>query len=158
MSNKKKGCCYWLCKCFNPKQETHHKKENEATIRNSSIIDNHANAHAHVQNPTAITNINRAEKNSKIISLPISKYNKNQHNYNSTIVTKIGVPSLASSTFFGFPHRSSMMRLLSAALRSCSFFNSSAAFFLRSNWRRKKIKLISFVQIFAKTIFSSDRT
>lgn len=42
------------------------------------------------------------------------------------------VPSLASSTFFGFPQRSSMMRLLSAAFLSCSFFNSSAAF-LRSN-------------------------
>lgn len=41
-------------------------------------------------------------------------------------------PSLASLRFLGLPQRSSMMRLRSAALRSCSFFNSSAAF-LRSN-------------------------
>ena len=43
-----------------------------------------------------------------------------------------GLPSLASSKFLGWPQRSSIMRRLSAALRSCSFFNSSAAF-LRSN-------------------------
>lgn len=45
---------------------------------------------------------------------------------------KSSLPSLALSKSFGLPHRSSMMRRRSAALRSCSFFNSSAAF-LRSN-------------------------
>lgn len=42
--------------------------------------------------------------------------------------------------FFGCPHRSSMIRLLSAALRSCSFFSSSAAFFLKSNYGPEKKK------------------
>lgn len=45
------------------------------------------------------------------------------------------LPSPASSMFFGCPHRSSMIRLLSAALRSCSFFNSSAAFFLNNSYK-----------------------
>lgn len=49
------------------------------------------------------------------------------------------LPSPASSMFFGCPHRSSIIRLLSAALRSCSFFNSSAAFFLKSNYTRTTI-------------------
>lgn len=44
------------------------------------------------------------------------------------------LPSLASSKFLGWPQRSSMMRRRSAALRSCSFFNSSAAFLRNSNW------------------------
>lgn len=44
----------------------------------------------------------------------------------------VHLPSLALLIFLGLPQRSSMMRLRSAALRSCSFFSSSAAF-LRSN-------------------------
>lgn len=48
------------------------------------------------------------------------------------------LPSPASSMFFGCPHRSSMIRLLSAALRSCSFFSSSAAFFLKSSCTRPR--------------------
>lgn len=44
------------------------------------------------------------------------------------------VPSFASLVFLGLPHLSSMIRLLSAALRSCSFFNSSAAFLRSSNY------------------------
>lgn len=47
-----------------------------------------------------------------------------------------GLPSLASSIFFGWPQRSSMMRLRSAAFLSCSFFNSSAAFFLNNNYEQ----------------------
>lgn len=35
---------------------------------------------------------------------------------------------------FGLPQRSSIMRLLSAAFLSCSFFNSSAAFLRSSNY------------------------
>jgi len=45
--------------------------------------------------------------------------------------TKFTVPSLASSKFLGFPQRSSITRLRSADFRSCSFFNSSAAFLRR---------------------------
>jgi hypothetical protein len=40
---------------------------------------------------------------------------------------------LASSMSWAVPQRSSMMRLRSAALRSCSFFSSSAAFLRSSN-------------------------
>ena len=59
-----------------------------------------------------------------------------------TIASRANLPSLASSKFLGWPHRSSMMRRLSAALRSCSFFNSSAAFLRSSNYKVEKKKKI----------------
>lgn len=47
-------------------------------------------------------------------------------------IEQIFLPWFKPSTDFAWPTRCSMMRLRSADLRSCSFFNSSAAF-LRSN-------------------------
>lgn len=61
----------------------------------------------------------------------------------------MNLPSLASSRSFALPHRSSMILLLSAALRSCSFFSSSAAFFLKSNW--KSIHVTINTKQFVKT-------
>lgn len=64
------------------------------------------------------------------------------------------LPSLAFSMDFGWPQRSSMIRLRSAALRSCSFFNSSAAF-LRSNNYTHRSKLNESID---KYFFPSSST
>lgn len=59
------------------------------------------------------------------------------------------IPSLASSTLFGLPHRCSMMRLRSAALRSCSFFNSSAAFLRSNNYLGRNIFWVLILRLLA---------
>lgn len=67
----------------------------------------------------------------------------------------INIPWLAPSTSFGLPQRSSMMRLRSAALRSCSFFNSSAAFLRSNNYSGKKMGFfLAKIRLFKSAVFS----
>ena len=71
----------------------------------------------------------------------------------SMYLERINLPSLASSKFLGWPHRSSMMRRRSAALRSCSFFNSSAAFLRSSNCLQKR-RPLSLMEILIIPFYS----
>jgi len=69
-------------------------------------------------------------------------------------------PSLASLRFLGLPQRSSMMRLRSAALRSCSFFSSSAAFLRSSNcgWKVVLVLAMGFIYGFRENKIESTST
>lgn len=65
------------------------------------------------------------------------------------------IPSFAPSTPLGLPQRSSMIRLRSAALRSCSFFNSSAAFLRSNNYTRSKHLIEKYVKMNCEILFEA---